>query len=111
MTRLDSENLAFASTFGVSAVNRNYDFVPAFRNDRTGEIRRSRFLNGQPAPIHVVDGLPADWKFEPEFAHGSRTHVTSGFIRHGRFFTREEAAACTQPHLHDTRVAHSKTYV
>jgi hypothetical protein len=55
----------------------------------------SRFADGRPAPIHVLDGLPEGW-VRCRNASGqvamARAGVIAGFIRGGRFYTREEAA-------------------
>jgi hypothetical protein len=55
----------------------------------------SRFANGNPAPIHVLDGLPEDWVIGRD--KGGRVmavkdSVISGFMRQGRFYTRAQAA-------------------
>lgn len=92
---LRHENELYAETFGVSQRNRSLGWRPGYLNLATGEIELSRFGDGRPAPIHVLDGLPESW------VHGrdAEGHVTtaepdvvSGFIRDGRFFTREQAA-------------------
>ena len=64
MNRLEQENRAFAATFGVSAMSRPLGFIPAFRNETTGEVRESTFRNGRRAPIHVLEGLPSHWQTE-----------------------------------------------
>ncbi len=93
MNRLEQENRAFAGTNGVSLVCRPLGFIPAFRNEATGEVVESRFMNGKRAPVHVVEGLPTYWKSETAAAHGVRIRITSGFLLKGKFFTREEAVA------------------
>ena len=56
--RLKRENLAFFGIPGVSHENRSTGFRPAFYDTETGCVVISRFLNGQPAPLHLIEGLP-----------------------------------------------------
>jgi hypothetical protein len=71
-------------------------FKPAFCDMQTYRIYESRFADGRAAPFHMVDGLPAE-VVEGRDAAGHVTRikaaVVSGFVRMGRFFTREEASA------------------
>lgn len=91
---LQIENRRYRGTGGVSRNNRGQGFRPAFLDTSTGTIHLSCFANGNPAPIHVLDGLP-DALIETRDNAGrvTRTKVTviSGFERSGRFHTREEA--------------------
>jgi hypothetical protein len=93
---LKSENLVFRGRGGVSAENRGLGFIPAFRDARTGRVYRSRFRDGSPAPFHLLDGLPRQ-VVVPQSGSGAVTQdeprVISGFLRQGRFFSREQAAA------------------
>jgi hypothetical protein len=92
---LARENAAYAGTGGVSARNRAAGFVPAYRDRETGEIVVSRFADGTPAPVHLLEGLPADWVLTRD-ADGCvsrvRATVEAGFVRDGVFYTREAAA-------------------
>jgi hypothetical protein len=91
---LRDENRLYEETRGVSRHNAHLGFVPAYRNDATGEQVVSRYANGSPAPIHLLDGLPDAWIAERDAeGHVVRTcpGLVSGFIRDGRFYTREEA--------------------
>lgn len=106
---LQTQNERFAGTGGISGNNRAAGFVPAYLNTATGEALASRFEDGRPAPVHVLDGLPDSW-IAGRDARGCVTRtkrdVIAGFLRDGRFFTREAAAlaltagppAGTQPH-------------
>lgn len=92
---LVQENREYRGTAGVSEGNRSFGFVPAFLDTRTGNVYRSRFADGRPAPLHVLDGLP----MELRAANGTRGKssglepcVVSGFLRADRFYTREQAA-------------------
>ena len=95
---LRRENLAFVGTGGVSEENRPNGFVPAFYDLDTGRGEVARFADGRIAPMHLLDGLPAEWVAERS-ACGRITaikeSVIAGFIRDGYFYTREQAAAAT----------------
>ena len=94
--RLRSENLAFAGTAGVSEHARKARFLPAFQDTLTGRVEIACFTPGNPAPMHVLSCLPEEWAAERNMA-GEITllkpSVVAGFVRDGRFYTREEAAA------------------
>ena len=96
--RIHLENLAFAGTGGVSPENRSCRFEPAFRDERTGRVELARYANGHPAPMHLMDGLPSEW-VAARNADGRvaalKSGVIAGFVRDGRFYTREQAAALT----------------
>jgi len=93
--QLDAENEAFAGTAGISQNNARERFVPAFRDSRNGRVEISRLETGQPAPMHLLCGLPEDWVTGRD-AEGHivavRESVIAGFLRDGIFYTREEAA-------------------
>jgi hypothetical protein len=87
--RLDSENAMHAGTGGVSGGNRRLGFNPAFLDYATMRIYPSRFADGRPAPLHLLDGLPGEIR--------ARSTIVSGFERGGFFYTRSAAArACEQ---------------
>ena len=85
----------YRGTCGASEDNRDAGFVPAFLNRDTGEIHRSSFADGREAPVHVLDGLP-----DSVIVRRNRTgkvtvvkgSIVAGFVRKGRFYTREQAA-------------------
>lgn len=92
---LRDENVLFEHSRGVSWSNARQGFVPGFRDDTTGELAVSRFADGSPAPLHILDGLPEHWvSVRDADGHVRETTpgLVSGFIRDGRFYTREEAA-------------------
>jgi hypothetical protein len=95
---LRNENRIYARTAGVSQRNRAADWHPGYLNRRTGETARSRYADGRPAPVHVLDGLPEAWVRERD-AMGrviaAHAEIVSGFIRNGQFYTREQAARAT----------------
>jgi|EndMetStandDraft_7_1072992.scaffolds.fasta_scaffold143379_1 hypothetical protein len=96
---LRQENIAYEGSGGVSAGNRSLGFRPAFRNLETGHVYPSRFADGRPAPIHMIDGLP-DELVVTRSASGKVTAVSdsvqSGFVLDGCFYDRQEAAEYLQ---------------
>jgi len=95
VVRILAHNQRFAGTAGVSAGNRAQGFRPAFFDSDKGSVHLSRFADGRPAPMHVLDGLPGDVVVRR--MHGGRVvavkpSLVSGFVRENRFFTREQAA-------------------
>jgi hypothetical protein len=92
---LGQENLAFSHTHGTSQTNRGNGFMPAFCNTESGQVELSRFADGGLAPMHLLDGLPEDWVATRDDLDGItavKPAVVAGFVRGGRFYTREEAA-------------------
>lgn len=95
---LRDENVLFANTRGVSRNNRDLGFRPGYLNCNTGEQTLSRYSDGRPAPIHLLDGLPESWVSErdPDGRVAKAVPgVVAGFIRGSVFFTREEALKAT----------------
>ncbi|AUB79755.1 hypothetical protein [Candidatus Thiodictyon syntrophicum] len=92
---LRDENVLFEHTRGISRNNDRQGFAPGFRLSATGELAASRYADGSPAPVHVLDGLPEDWiatRDDAGHVTSTKPGLVSGFIRDGRFYTREEAA-------------------
>eukprot|EP00163_Fabomonas_tropica_P026099 TRINITY_DN4673_c0_g2_i1.p1 TRINITY_DN4673_c0_g2~~TRINITY_DN4673_c0_g2_i1.p1 ORF type:complete len:109 (+),score=7.73 TRINITY_DN4673_c0_g2_i1:300-626(+) len=92
---LQQENRYFANTGGVSEGNAHACFLPAFRDVRTGHVELSRYQDGRPAPFHLIDGLPEEWVINRDpkgRATAIKSTIVSGFVRLGRFFTRQEAS-------------------
>jgi hypothetical protein len=92
---LQVQNRAFAGTDGVSRSNRALGFVPGFMDSETGCLYVSRTPDGSPSPIHRLDGLPASLVIERTAAgrvYAVKGSVVAGFIRGGRFYTREQLA-------------------
>jgi len=95
-TQLRRENRSFEGTGGRTEENRGCGFEPAFLDTETGRTYRSRFADGRPAPCHLLDGLPGEVVVERHpcgRVAGIKGSVVSGFLRRGRFYTREEAVA------------------
>jgi hypothetical protein len=92
---LRHENARYRDSGGVSRNNGCAGFAPAFCDSETGRSELSRFACGSPAPCHLIDGLPEDWVVARDAAGRTlaiKGSVVAGFVRDGRFYTREEAA-------------------
>lgn len=93
---LKTENQIHWGTGGRSEENRSSGFRPAFMDTQTCRVYPSRFADGRPAPFHMLDGLPDEVIMARDVSGrvaSIKSSVVSGFLRMGRFFTREEAAA------------------
>jgi hypothetical protein len=89
------ETARFLGTGGVNAGNRSNGLRPAFMDTDTNSIYLSCFSDGQPAPFHLLDGLPDDPVLQRNASgkvEAAKPAVVSGFVRSGRFYSREEAA-------------------
>ncbi|UTW11881.1 hypothetical protein [Marinobacterium rhizophilum] len=90
---LSRENAHFSGTGGISQNNRAQGFRPAFLDTLTGRIYLSCFADGRPAPIHLLDGLPAALVVsEAGQSRRIRVAVISGFVLNERFYSRAQAA-------------------
>ena len=88
------ETSSFLGTGGVSAGNRSDGFRPAFLDTDTNAVYLSRFSDGQAAPFHLLDGLPDELVLRRNASgrvEAVKSAVVSGFVRDGRFYSREEA--------------------
>jgi hypothetical protein len=65
------QNTQLNGTMGVSGNNRNAGFVPAYLDLDSGRAIISRFADGRPAPVHILDGLPEQWVLQT----GSGPHL------------------------------------
>ena len=96
---LRQENLEHLGTGGRSQENARLGFEPAFYDFATQKIYPSRFADGRPAPVHVLDGLPEEVVVD-RIASGRVTSVKatviSGFVRNGFFYTRSAAARASR---------------
>ncbi len=93
---LVAENKIFHGTGGVSQVSMDYNFVPAFLDKETGAIYFSCFRNGEPAAIHVYDGLPEHLvisRNEINDITETKSSLVSGFVNENQFYSREQAMA------------------
>lgn len=95
---LAAENLRYANTGGVSENNRARGFIPAFLDTASGQVYRSRFPDGRPAPVHMLSGLPARLFIGGHSGGQNRMKdsVISGFLLEQAFYTRKAAAIALQ---------------
>jgi hypothetical protein len=92
---LACENQCFGSTGGVSPNNRHAGFQSAFLDYATGCVYLSRFADGRPAPVHLLDGLPDELVLQRDAAGRItvvKETVIAGFFCANTFYTREQAA-------------------
>ena len=90
---LNMENVLYWQTGGRSQENAQQHYVPAFLDGDTQEIFLSRFANGQPAPIHLLDGLPSRCVLKKDTTGNVlavKHSIVSGFCRDGHFYTRDQ---------------------
>lgn len=99
--RLVEQNRRFRGSGGISQENRAGGFLPAFADTRTGATYPSRFADGRPAPVHLLDGLPTELvvaRSSSGRVEAVKASVVAGFVRAGRFYTREQAAEAMAKH-------------
>ena len=97
---LEEQNRLFADTKGVSTGNRQHRFIPAFRDEKTGRVEIARFSNGEPAPAHLICGLPEEWAVDRDESGEIcrvKGSIIAGFVRDNTFYTRKEAAESPDP--------------
>ena len=89
------ENECYCHTGGVSQNNGCAGFQSAFLDRATGYVYLSRFANGNPAPIHLLDGLPEELVLQRSTEGrilAVKETVIAGFLYAEQFYTREQAA-------------------
>ena len=89
------ESATYLGTCGESVVAGQHKFLPAFCNRVDGRVELARLPNGKPAPMHLIAALPKAWAARCD--EGGNVvelidSVIAGFVKNGRFYTREEAA-------------------
>ncbi len=92
---LRQENEYFCHTAGVSQNNRRCGFQSAFLDRASGQVYLSRFADGNPAPIHLLDGLPEELVLQRNTAGrivAVKDSVVAGFLYAEHFYTRDQAA-------------------
>jgi len=92
---LREENTCYCHSGGVSQNNGHAGFRSAFLDLATGRAYLSCFANGNPAPIHLLDGLPDELVRERSVDGrilAIKETVVAGFLRAEMFYTREQAA-------------------
>jgi hypothetical protein len=93
-TVLHQQNTSFRNTGGVSQGNRSAGFQPAFYDTQNRTADVARLGDRTPAPCHLLDGVPDDWVMKRDRSGKVITvkpSIVAGFIRNGRFYTREQA--------------------
>jgi hypothetical protein len=102
---LKFQNIVWRGTGALSAENRGHGFIPAFLDAERGEVHPSCYACGGLATIHILDGLPKHLVLANE-ASGRvsevKNSVIAGFMREGKFYTREEAATTLKDALTDS---------
>jgi hypothetical protein len=93
---LRQENLVFRGTGGISQENHSVGFRPAFLDSETGIVYASCYASGEPAPFHLLDGLPDELILE-RHATGRVAAVKQTVISRERFYTRDQAAQAVMP--------------
>ncbi len=98
---LKRQSAEFRNSGGVSEENRKLGFRPAFLDLESGQIHESSAADGTPAPIHTLDGLPHEL-VAMRSTHGKpktiKSSVIAGFVREGKFYTREQAVEAVKNH-------------
>ncbi|MGH8612235.1 MAG: hypothetical protein ACREYF_09395, partial [Gammaproteobacteria bacterium] len=94
VSALQRQRRRYRGSAGISQMNQRHGFGAAFRDAETGIIYDSCYADGRPAPVHLLDGLPEALVLAR--AVGGRVTVVkrtvvAGFVRNGRFYTRQEA--------------------
>ena len=101
---LQRENDQYMHSGGRSQENRSLGFRPAFMDRETSKVYPSRFANGMAAPVHMLDGLPAE-VVVTRSASGRvvsvKASIVSGFVLDSEFYTREQAARKVSGDAHD----------
>ena len=94
--QIKTESMSCEGRGGTSSEAACAGFEPAFLDRDSGCVYRSCFANGTPAPIHLLDGLPAELilaKGPEGRVCAVKPSVIAGFVRAGAFYTREQACA------------------
>jgi hypothetical protein len=92
--RLTQETQMHRGTGGISAENRSLGFRPAFMDRETSAVYASCFSDGRPSPFHLIEGLPDELVVARDAvgrAAALKYSVIAGFVRGGRFYSREDA--------------------
>ena len=91
-----AESQPYNGTCGESVVACQHQFIPAFCNSADGRVELARLPNGKPAPMHLISALPQAWAARCDNDGNVLELIDSivaGFVKNGRFYTREQAAA------------------
>ncbi|MDQ1362358.1 MAG: hypothetical protein QG652_218 [Pseudomonadota bacterium] len=68
----------------------SFGFMPAFMHVNTRETHLASYLDGKPAVVHVLDGVPHYWVEawgQDGRALSLKTGIVAGYMRTGHFYT------------------------
>ena len=89
-------SVAYRGSCGESHTACQHRFLPAFRDNEDGRVELAKLANGSVAPMHLISNLPNAWATQVD-ANGHvlqlKASVEAGFVKGGRFYTRDEAAS------------------
>ncbi len=92
-------DLGHGDATAVRAVIHKHRFIPAFFDQEGGQVYLSCQADGTLSPVHTLTGLPEKLVVSRD-AQGNplsvRATVIAGFVKFGRFLTREQATALVQ---------------
>jgi hypothetical protein len=92
---LQQQNQVFRDTGGVSANSCSKGFRSAFQDSATGRTYLSRYADGSPAPVHLLEGLPNELVLARDAAGRAinvKQTLVAGFVHAECFYTREQVA-------------------
>lgn len=92
-SQVEQQQSVYEKSGGAVFRDASFGFMPAFLDLKTCETHLSAYKNGQPAVIHILDGLPGHWISEwgtDGRAVALKSSVIAGFMRSSRFYTFNE---------------------
>lgn len=92
---LQQQTLQFRGTGGISQENRQFGFIPAFKDQETERVYLCCEADGRLASCHLLQNLP-DHLVIARDRRGNimslKDSIISGFCLKGQFYTREQAS-------------------
>ena len=92
-SQVEQQRNVFDQLGGAVFRDASFGFMPAFLDLNTRETHLSAYKDGQPAVVHLLDGLPQYWVSEwgtDGRAVALKSTVIAGFMRNSRFYTINE---------------------
>lgn len=92
---LHLDNQRFRHTGGVSHNSSKAGFQSAFLDQATGNVYLSRDINGNPASVHLLSGLPDELVTQRDLCgrpKAIKNTVIAGFVHAENFYTRDQVA-------------------
>ena len=92
---LPQQNHCYRDTGGISQNNKKFGFIPAFYDSISHTVYLSRFSNGSPAPVHILEGLPEhllENRIMTDKLDSEKNTLIAGFVSGKQFLTRQQAA-------------------